>query len=152
MEQQGNGRRNVHHCLAKKSEDSQEGNGLRPEVHHVDLIMGEHRVEESRKGGTRPAHRASAKNWTSVATLSMEAWDAGQTVVLPHSLKIVARAELTLFKASGLSMMDRSTTGATAGGEQETKARASSPFPSSLAPWQWEGGSARVGLEAEVGA
>ena len=27
----------------------------------------------------------------------MEKWDAGQAVVLPHSLKIVARAELTFF-------------------------------------------------------
>ena len=32
--------------------------------------------------------------------LSMEKWDAGQTVVLLHSLKIVARAELTLPKPS----------------------------------------------------
>ena len=30
----------------------------------------------------------------------MEKWDAGQAVVLPHSLKIVARAELTLPKPS----------------------------------------------------
>ena len=32
--------------------------------------------------------------------LSMENRDAGQAVVLPHSLKIVARAELTLPKPS----------------------------------------------------
>ena len=48
--------------------------------------------------------------------LSTEAWDAGQTEVLPQSLKIVASAERTLSKASGLSMIDRSTAGATAGG------------------------------------
>ena len=51
--QQGNGRGNAHHCLANKSEDKQEGNGLRPEVHHVDLIMGKHRIEESGKGGNQ---------------------------------------------------------------------------------------------------
>ena len=48
--------------------------------------------------------------------LSREAWDTGQTVVLPHSLKIMARAERTLFKASGLSMIDRATAGPAAGG------------------------------------
>ena len=32
--------------------------------------------------------------------LSMEKWDAGQAVVLPHSLKMVARADLTLPKPS----------------------------------------------------
>ena len=73
-------------------------------------------MKKAEKGGTRPAHRASAKNQTSVTILSREAWDAGQTVVLPHSLKIVARAEWTLFKASGLSMIDRATAGVTAGG------------------------------------
>ena len=54
--QQGNRRRDAYHRLAHKSKDGQEGNGLRPEVHHVDLIMGEHIIEESRKGGnqTRP--------------------------------------------------------------------------------------------------
>ena len=73
-------------------------------------------MKKAEKGGTRPAHRASAKNRTSVTILSREAWDAGQTVVLPHSLKIVARAERTLFKASGLSMIDRATAGVAAGG------------------------------------
>ena len=43
---------------------------------------------------------ASAKYGTSVAILSMEKWDAGQAVVLPHSLKMVARAKLTLPKPS----------------------------------------------------
>ena len=47
---------NAYHCLANKGEDNQEGNRLRPEVHHVDLIMGVHHIEESGKGGnqTRP--------------------------------------------------------------------------------------------------
>ena len=56
MAQQGNRRRDAYHHLAHESKDSQKGNGLRPEVHHVDLIMGEHGIEESRKGGnqTRP--------------------------------------------------------------------------------------------------
>ena len=66
-------------------------------------------MKKSEKGGTRPAHRVSAKNGTSVTILSMEKWDAGQAVVLPHSLKIVARAELTLPKPSA---------GAANGGEQ----------------------------------
>ena len=35
-----------------------------------------------------------------MAVLSMEKWDAGQAVVLPHSLKMVARAKLTLPKPS----------------------------------------------------
>ena len=73
-------------------------------------------MKKAEKGGTRPAHRASAKNRTSVTILSREAWDAGQTVVLPHSLKIVARGEQTLSKASGLSMIDRATAGVAAGG------------------------------------
>ena len=57
-------------------------------------------LKKSEKGGTSPAHRASMKYRTSVAILSMEKRDAGQAVVLPHSLKMVARAELTLPKPS----------------------------------------------------
>ena len=37
-------------------------------------------------------------------------------MVLPHSLKIMARAEQTLFKASGLSMIDRAMAGPAIGG------------------------------------
>ena len=55
-------------------------------------------MRKSEKGGTRPDHRASAKYGTSVAILPMEKWDAGQAVVLLHSLKMVARAKLTLPK------------------------------------------------------
>ena len=56
MAQEGNGGRNAHHDLANKGEDSKESNGLGTKVHHVDLVMGEHRIEESRNGGnqTRP--------------------------------------------------------------------------------------------------
>ena len=36
-----------------------------------------------------------------------------------HSLKMEARAEWTLSKASGLSMIDRSTVGTAAGGAQD---------------------------------
>ena len=57
-------------------------------------------MKKSEKGGTRPTHRASARYGTSVAVLSMEKWDAGQAIVLPHSLKMVARAKLTLPKPS----------------------------------------------------
>ena len=73
-------------------------------------------MKKVEKGGTRPAHRASSKNRTSVMILSREAWDAGQTMVLPHSLKIMARVEWTLFKASGLGMIDRATAAVAAGG------------------------------------
>ena len=102
-------------------------------MHHMDLVMGKHSVEEIREGGTSPAHKASAKYRTSVTTLSMEKWDAGQAVVLPHSLKMVARAELTLPKASGLSMIDRSRAGAAAGSAQDEGADFF-PFPSLPAP------------------
>ena len=61
---------------------------MRIKMHHMDLIMGEHRIEESGERGTRPAHRASTKNRTSVTVLSMEAWDAGHTIVFLHSLKL----------------------------------------------------------------
>ena len=65
-------------------------------MHHVDPIMGERDIEEIREGVTRPAHKASVKHGTSVAILSMEKWDVVQAVVLPHSLKTVARAKLSL--------------------------------------------------------
>ena len=51
--------------------------------------------------------------------LSKEAWDTGQAVILPHSLKLEARAEQTLSKASRLSMSDWSTAGAATGGERD---------------------------------
>ena len=69
-------------------------------MHHVDLIVESTALKKSEKGGTRPAHRASAKYGTLVAILPMEKWDTGQAVVLPHSLKMVARAKLTLPKPS----------------------------------------------------
>ena len=58
--------------------------------------------------------------------LSMENQDAGQAVVLPHSLKMVARAELTLSKPSRSTRIDRSTTGAADDGEQ---GEGMGPFP-----------------------
>ena len=76
-------------------------------------------MKKSEKGGTRPTHRASARYGTSVAVLSMEKWDAGQAVVLPHSLKMVARAKLTLPRHSQSSMVDWPTAGATDGGTQD---------------------------------
>ena len=108
-------------------------------------------MKKVEKGGTRPAHRASAKNQTSVTILSREAWDAGQIVVLPHSLKMVARAERTLFKASGLSMMDRSTAGATAGGERDDDA-GFFPFSFFVGAMAMGRGGVRIVLEVEVGA
>ena len=44
----------------------------------------------------------------------MEAWDAGQTVVLPHSLKLGASAGRIFSKASKLSTSDRPTAGSIA--------------------------------------
>ena len=76
-------------------------------------------MNKAEKGGIRPAHKASLKNRTSVTVLARKAWDAGQTVVRPHSLKIEARAEWTLSKASRLSMVDRLTAGAAARGAQD---------------------------------
>ena len=49
----------------------------------------------------------------------MEKWDAGQAVVLPHSLKTVARAKLSLPRHSWLSTVDWPTAGATNGGTQD---------------------------------
>ena len=68
-------------------------------MHHVDLVMVKHHIEECGKGVSRPAHKASANNRTSVTILSKEAWDAGQTVVFPHSLKLEASAEQTFYRA-----------------------------------------------------
>ena len=100
MAQKGSRRRNTHHGLANKGENGQESNGFGTQVHHVDLIMGEYNIEEIRKGGTRPTHRASARYGTSLAVLSMDKWDAGHAIILPNSLKMVARAKLTLPKPS----------------------------------------------------
>ena len=70
--------------------------------------------------------------------LSKEAWDAGQTVVFPHSLKQEASAEQTFSRASRLSMSDLPTARADAGGALDEGA-SFSPCPFSLAPWQWKG-------------
>ena len=64
-----------------------------------------------------------------MAILSMEKWDAGQAVVLPHSLKMVARAKLTLPKPSAGA--------ADGGGKAETRVSSLSPYSSE--PWRWEG-------------
>ena len=82
----------------------------------MNLVMGKHDIEEGGERGIRPAHRASTKNWTSVAALSTEAQDAGQAAVLPHSLKLVASARRTLSMASSLSTRDRPMAGSTAKG------------------------------------
>ena len=99
-------------------------------------------MNKSEKGGTRPAHRASAKYGTSVTILSMEKWDAGQAVVLPHSLKIVARAELTLPKPSA---------GAANGGEQGG-GMGFFPLPFFVgAMAMGRGGRFEIGLKTEAG-
>ena len=54
--QQGNRRRDAHHGFADEGEDRKEGDGFRTQMHHVDLIVGKHDVEEIKKGRnqTRP--------------------------------------------------------------------------------------------------
>ena len=73
-------------------------------------------LKKAEKGGTRPAHRASMKNCTSMAVLSTEARDAGQATVPSHLLQLVASAGRTLSMASWLSTRDRPTAGSMAGG------------------------------------
>ena len=106
-------------------------------------------MKKAEKGGTRPAHKALAKNQTSVTTLSKEAWDAGQTVVFPHSLKLEASAEQTFSRASKLSMSDLSMAGAADGG---VLVEGACLFPLSffVGAMATEGGRAPVGLEAEI--
>ena len=41
----------ANHSLANEGEDRQKSNGVRTQMHHVDLIMVEHGVEEIGKGG-----------------------------------------------------------------------------------------------------
>ena len=108
-------------------------------------------MKKAEKGGTRPAHRVSAKNRTSVTILSKEAWDAGQAVVLPHSLKLEAMAERTLPKASRLSINDRPMAGAIARGEL-AKGGGFFPFSFFVGAMATEGGRAPVGLEVETEA
>ena len=72
----------------------------------------------------------------------MEKWDAGQAVVLPHSLKIVARAELTLPKPSA---------GAANGGEQGGGV-GFFPLPFFVgAMAMGRGGRFKIGLKTEAG-
>ena len=79
MVQEGHRRGNAHHVLTDKGEDGEKGNKLGIKMQHMDLVMRMHDIEEGgeRGGGTRPAHRASTKNGTSMAVLSMEARDVG---------------------------------------------------------------------------
>ena len=84
--------------------------------------------------------------------LSMENRDAGQAVVFPHSLKMVARAELTLSKPSRLTMIDRSTAGAADGGEQgEGMGPFPLPFFVEAMATERGGGRFEIGFEAEAG-
>ena len=54
--QQGDRREDAYHSLANEGEDRQKSNGVRTQMHHVDLIVGKHGIEEIRKGRnqTRP--------------------------------------------------------------------------------------------------
>ena len=100
-------------------------------------------MKKSEKGGTRPAHRASAKYGTSVAILSMEKWDAGQVVVLPHSLKMVAKAKLTLPKPSAGA--------ADGGGQGGDTGFFPLPFFVGAMAMGREGGRFEIELKTEIG-
>ena len=78
-----------------------------------------------------------------MAILSMEKWDAGQAVVLPHSLKMVARAKLTLPKPSA-----GAANGSGQGGDTGFF-----PLPFFVGAMATERGEERfeIGLEAEAG-
>ena len=49
MAQEGNGRGNAHHGFAYEGEGSKKSNGLGIEMHHMDLVVGKHGIEESRE-------------------------------------------------------------------------------------------------------
>ena len=70
-------------------------------MHHMDLVMGKHGIEEIGKGGNQSRPQGVGK----VPNLGDH--PVNGEVVLPHSLKTMARAELTLPKPSRLSMIDR---------------------------------------------
>ena len=53
MAQEGNGRSNAHHGFTKKGEDSKKGNELRIKMHHMDLIVGKHNIEEGGERGNQ---------------------------------------------------------------------------------------------------
>ena len=96
-------------------------------MQHVNLVMGKHCIEEGRERGIRLAHKVSTKNRTSVTVLSMEAWNTGQAIISPHSLKLEESAWQTLPRASRLSTNDRPTAGLIAGDELD-KGRGFFPF------------------------
>ena len=53
MVQQGNRRKDAHHCLTNESKYHEKSDGFRTQVHHVDLIMGKYIIEEVGKGGNQ---------------------------------------------------------------------------------------------------
>ena len=83
--------------------------------------------------------------------LSMENRDAGQAVVLPHSLKVVARADLALPKPSRLVIIGRSTAGAASDGERGG-GMGLFPLPFFVGAMAMEkGGEFEIGLKTEAG-
>ena len=75
----------------------------------------------------------------------------GQNVVLPHSLKMVARAELTSSKLSRLSMIDWSTAGAI-DDDGRGEGAGFCPFPFFIGAMATGRGRFEIGLEAEIRA
>ena len=61
--QQGNRRRDAHHGFADEGEDRKEGDGFRTQMQHVDLIVGEHDIEEIRKGGNQTCPQGISEIW-----------------------------------------------------------------------------------------
>ena len=53
MAQEGEGRTNAHHGFTNKGKDGEKGNKLGIKMHHMELIMGKHRFEESGERGNQ---------------------------------------------------------------------------------------------------
>src|SRR3954466_6625325 len=88
-------------------------------MHHVDLIMSKDGVEEIGEGRnqTRPQGVGEVMDLGDYPVSGEVIRMPG--LVLPHSLKAVATAGLSLPRHSRLSMIERPTAGATGGGGRD---------------------------------
>ena len=99
-------------------------------MHHVDLIVGEHGIEEIRKGGNQTRPQGVGKIWDLGSYPVDGEVGRGLGRRSPAFIEDGGRAKLTL---------PRPSAGAADGGGQGGDT-VSSLFPSSLEPWRWEGG------------
>ena len=88
MAQEGDGRSNSHHGFANKGEDGEKSNGLGIKVHHMDLIMGKHHIEE---GGER-GNQASPQGVDEESILRDGLVDGGMGCMLGHCLFALVEA------------------------------------------------------------